>query len=281
MTYSWMTAPWDREGEEKANHSQGVVLTEPEVESAMKELYHTELTSNFPRVEKFLQDPIYNNQVFGLVSFVPTKGATPDEKGCFGFLKYRGCFQTELEADQRAEFIIRNVDSYHEIYTTYIGRPTPLFKDMKKMVKEVNEIDIRKEAVNTFSEDLKEKRRKEQKDIQEIKEREQRLLDESKEDFYDKNPEEKYTTLHVKRANLVHTYIETMKKLDVMRENIIKTRKEIQEMDESDPELRKEYFQRYMDARKSSGLDDFSAEDVDKLKGTFMQYLYEDADLGF
>ena len=87
------------------------------------------------------------------------------------------------EANQRAEWLIRNVDSYHTIHTSYSGRPFPLCSDTRKFVKETNEVDIRKKTVETISEEIKSKKEEEKRNVQDIKEREKRLLEESKEDF--------------------------------------------------------------------------------------------------
>ena len=87
-------------------------------------------------------------------------------------LNYVVIMQHEQEADQRAEFLIRNVDSYHQIYHTYVGRPFPMTASSKYSA-ETNEIDIRKEMTESISNDVKQKKQDELKTVQEIKKREE------------------------------------------------------------------------------------------------------------
>lgn len=278
-THNSLTAKWDiTDTESKVVGSEyGVaVLTEDEVKYAKDELLDKELLSKFRQQDKFYSDPIYNNQLYSLHSFIPTKGAKPDEHGVFGFMKCRGTFFTQEEADQRAEWIIRNVDSYHTIQTSYTGKPFPICADTKKYVQDTNAVDIRKKATETISQDIKHKRYEEKRTMQEIKEKEKKLLESTGEDFKE-DPEDVYTTLMVKKANLVWTYVETRDKMKQMRENIIKTRKEIDDMDKEDSSLKEQYYERYMQARKESGLSEEVTND------NFMKFLVSDkeADLDF
>lgn len=278
-THNSLTAKWDiTDTESKVVGSEyGVaVLTEDEVKYAKEELLDKELLSKFRQQDKFYSDPIYNNQLYSLHSFIPTKGAKPDEHGVFGFMKCRGTFFTQEEADQRAEWIIRNVDSYHTIQTSYTGKPFPICADTKKYVQDTNAVDIRKKATETISQDIKDKRYEEKRTMQEIKEKEKKLLESTGEDFKE-DIEDVYTTLMVKKANLIWTYVETRDKMKQMRENIIKTRKEINDMDKEDSSLKEQYYERYMQARKESGLSEEVTND------NFMKFLVSDkeADLDF
>ena len=144
-----LTAPSDRDRENKWRPDQGApALTETEVESAIQTLDNTDFTGKFPRVDRTYSDPPIALQAVGLVSFTPAKGATPNKDGVFGFAKLRGNYASQLEAKQRAEEIIRNIDSYHQIYHTYVGRPFPITASSKYSA-ETDEIDIRK-AMTAF-----------------------------------------------------------------------------------------------------------------------------------
>jgi hypothetical protein len=127
-----LTAPADRDREKKWRPEQGAPpLTEDEVEAAISTLDNTSFTVKFSRVDRTYADPPISLQTIGLLSFTPAKGATPNDNGVFGFAKLRGNYASELEAKQRAEAIIRNVDSYHQIYHTYVGRPFPVTASSK------------------------------------------------------------------------------------------------------------------------------------------------------
>lgn len=249
-------------------------LTDKEAEAAMAQLVDTSLIDKFPKVERQFADPPIHLQTFGLVSFVPSKGATPDKDGVFGFMKIRGNYASQTEASERCEYLIRNVDSYHGIFQAYVGRPFPVTIDPKYSAK-VDQIDIRKKATETISEDVKNKRDQEKKDIEEVKEREKRLLEEGKEDYVP-DPYERYTVLNVKKAQLVWGYHKTVKELEKMKEIIIKTRAQIKEMDEQNPNFSQEYFERYLKARRDAGIpDEYNTEE------NFVKYMVEDIDLGF
>lgn len=269
-----LTAPHDVQEHSVAigSHEGFRDLTNEESKIAVSELVDSDLTQKFPRQDKFYADPIYNNQIYCLHSFIPSKGAKPDDQGLFGFMKCRGTFFTTEEANQRAEWIIRNADSYHNIQTAYTGRPFPIAANFKKYVQETHEVDIRKKTVQTVSEDIRQKKLDEKKEMDDIKEREKNLLEESKDDYVP-DPIERYTTLRVKKANLVWTYIKTQKKMDEMKESILRTRREIDEMDQEDSSYMEDYYEKYLQARKDAGIPD---ED-----DSFIKYMVEDVDLGF
>lgn len=275
---SSLTAPEDRNLENKWRPQQGApALTETEVNEAMESLNNTSFVEKFPRVDKTYQDPAIPLQTIGLISFIPAKGATPNERGVFGFAKLRGNYSTPLEADQRAEYIIRNVDSYHQIYHTYVGRPFPITVSSNYSA-ETSEVDIRRETTEAISANVKEQKDKEHKTIQEMKEREEQLLADSKKAREDEcvaepeaDPYENYITLSVKKAQLSWTFLEHIKKLKEVRDIIVKTRKEIVDMDEKYPDYREKYFNKYMDARKQAGLDTTNVQD------NFMKFMVEDA----
>ena len=266
-----LTSPADRVANPASiSYQQGVTLSNDDVSNAMKELVVTEFTKKFPRVEKFYADPAIPNQVFSLVSFVPSKGATPDQEGVFGMLKVRGNFATEDEAMLKAEDLIRNVDSYHSIYTTYVGRPFPLSSN-KKYIRDTTEVDMKKKVVEETSKEVRKKRDEERKIMKEMEEREKELIaDVAKKD---EDPYDLYTELMVKKAQLTWTYSETQKKMDEMKNSIIKARADIVKMKEENPDYHEQYMDRYMTARKKAGLP---ADD-----NSFMKYMAEDLDLGF
>lgn len=266
-----LTSPADKvNGAQTTYNLSSITLSEEDVKNAKKDLIVNDFLYKFPRFERFYADPQLQNQNYGLLSFVPSKGATPDSDGVYGMLKIRGTFATEDEAMLRAEFLIRNCDSYHSIYNTYVGRPFPLSVN-KKYISDTTEVDIKKKIVDSTSSEIRKKRDEERQTMKEIEEREKELLAdvEKKED----DPYDHYTELMVKKAQLSWTYHETSKKMDEMKKNIIKAREEITKMNDENSDYHKQYMDRYMEARKKAGLptDDNS----------FIKYMAEDLDLGF
>ena len=219
---SSLTDPLDRDRNNKWKPQQSIApLTSEQSEDALKELNNTSFTDKFPRVDRTYADPILPMQYIGLISFVPSKGATPNENGVYGFAKLRGNFATEIEASERAEFLIKNTDSYNTIYHSYVGRPFPITSS-SKFSAETSEVDIRKETTKTISENIRQKKRDEEKEIREIKEKEERLLEETRKGELD--PYENYITLKVKKAQITFTYLEHQKKMAELKNIIIKTR---------------------------------------------------------
>lgn len=265
-----LTAPADRDATNKFCLDQSApALTEGQVVDAMRDLNITSFVERFPEVERRFADPPIDMQRIGLVSFVPAKGATPNENGVYGFAKLRGNFGTEQEANEHAERLIRNVDSYHQIYHTYVGRPFPLTCS-SDYSKEVSRVDLQKETTSAISEDVRKKREKEQREIEEIKNREKELLEDVKKT--EENRDDHYTTLRVKKAQLTWTYVETEKKLQQMAGLIARARHEIEELDKSHPELKDIYFNKYLEARKQAGL----SHDRIEAGQNFIKYMVED-----
>lgn len=265
-----LTSPADKVKGAPTSYNLGVSIADSQVRDAMAELHVTALTDKFPRVEKFYADPAVANQTYALVSFLPAKGATPDADGVYGMMKVRGTFANEDEAMLRAEWLIRNVDSYHEIYNTFVGRPFPLASS-KKYVTDTTEVDIKKKVVEETSENVRKKRDEERQTMKEIQEREKELLAdvERKED----DPYDVYTELMVKKAQLTWTYHQTLGKMEEMKKNIIKARAEIAKMKEENADYHEQYMGKYMEARKKAGLP--ATDD------SFIKYMAEDLDLGF
>ena len=268
-----LTAPSDRDPARTYQPNQGhPPLSEEDVVNAMSDLNNNTFVKKFLRVERRYADPVDPMQRIGLISFVPAKGATPNEKGVYGFAKLRGNYPTDAEASERAEFLIRNADSYHQIYHAYVGRPFPctISSDYSE---ETSEIDLRKVMTESVSTSIKQKKNDERREIKEIEDREKQLLAEAKQE--EEDPLDFYTTLRVKKAQVTWTYLETQKKLDEMKATIIKTREQIEKMEGESEEYSKNYFKKYCDARSESGLDNSVNQD------TFMKFLVEDVKLDF
>lgn len=268
-----LTSPEDRDLTNKWRpDTKAPPLTAEQADAAIQELNDEAFVSKFPRVDRVYADPPIPMQYIGLISFVPAKGATPNENGVFGFAKLRGNYSTDIDANERAETLIRNHDSHHKIYHTYVGRPFPITASSKYSA-ETSEVDIRSEMSKAISTDLKEKKQDDMKKAKEIKDRQQQLLDESKQESVD--PYDEYITLKVKKAQLSWTYLEHYKKIEEVRVIINNTRKDLDRLDAEHPDFKHNYFTKYKTAREEAGLKDTGEE----LKNSFMRYLVEDVEL--
>jgi len=272
-----MTAPWDKKEKQRPSTMNHPPLSDEEIEKAFEELVIKDFTKGgYRHVERRYMDPPLANQNYGLFSFVPARGAKPDARGVYGFAKVRGVFGAERESDERSEELIRNHDSYHKIQHILVGRPFPVTLS-DKFSANVSEIDLQKQVKAEIAADVKSKRDKERKEIETIQSRAKNLQKDVDEEDHD--PEDYYTKMRVKKAQLIWTYAETMKKLDIMKESIIKAREEIKKMDEEDPHLKEVYLDKYLKARTESGIKN----DDEELKNSFMLFMVEDKepDLGF
>jgi hypothetical protein len=220
----------------------------------------------FAQVDRYYADPYQPNQKIALVSFIPSSGSKPDKDNIYGMMKVRGVYATEEEANERAEFLIRNVDSYHEVYHAYVGRPFPVTTS-EGYTTEIKKIDIRQKTTDIISEDILQKKKAERGEMEDIKDREKQLLDESKraQAGEPKDIFEEYITENVKRAQLVWTYHETKTKMDQMKDSFEKATIRIKEIDEKEPEFVDKYRDKYMEARRQSGIPDDN--------NSFIQYL--------
>lgn len=271
-----LTAPADR-GDSKFRIAMAEPpLTQQEVDSATAALVDLSFTTKFRDFERTYADPELSGQRFGLISFIPAKGAKPDKDGVYGMAKLRGNFQTETEAAVQAAKIIKDTDSYHKIFTSYVGRPFPITND-EKYCRDTEEVDIQQKTKDVISEDVKEKRQQQKKDMEEVKTREKRLLDQQKNPEYEEEPFEKYMMLNTKKAQLAFTYEETMQKMEKVKDSIIRARAEILQMEAENPTFKDELFTNFKEARAQSGI----TTDSETMRNTFVKYLCQDIELGF
>lgn len=268
-----LTAPEDRDLVNRWKPEQSTpALSEQDVELAMESLNNCDFTNKFPQVDRVYADPPPPLQNVGLISFVPAKGAKPNENGVYGFAKLRGNFPNQEEANARAEFLIRNVDSYHQIYHTYVGRPFPMTLS-SKFSAETDEIDIRKQTTESVTANIKKVKDDDQQEMKEIKERQDALIADTEKEHED--PYDQYITLKVKKAQLTWTYLQHIDKLKEVKGIIKKTRTQLDELDSEYPDFNETYYDKYMAARRDVGFKDTAEE----AKKNFLQFLVEDCEL--
>ena len=183
-------------------------LSSEDTATAMQDIVSKDIIRTYPASEKAFADPSIPGQRLCLVSFVPSVDATPDKDGIYGMIKVRGSYETEDEADERSEMLIRTVDSYHKIQMAYVGKPFPATTS-SRWAAETTDIDLKKKCTEVISKDIKRQRMEEKREIEEIKDREKKLMEDVEKDF---DPYERYIELRVKKAQLAWTYLETQKR---------------------------------------------------------------------
>ena len=270
-----LTAPSDRDQTKRWRPTMAAPLTDTEMKDAAVDLINTSYVTNYTRAERSYADPVLPNQLLGLISFTPAKDAKPNKNGIYGFCKLRGNYATLMDADNRAEFLVRNHDSYNQINTCYVGRPFPL-TESRKFSDDIMEVDLNKEAAESMSSAIKRQQKKDAREMKEIQDREKLLKEDVKKRPGD-DPFEDYITTRVKRAQLVWNYKEHQKKMLEVKDLIIKCREKIVVMDEEHPDFDGKYFDKYRNARIDAGLD----ETTEQTEQNFMKYLVKDVDLDF
>jgi hypothetical protein len=192
----------------------------------------------------FNADKPISRQRIGLVTFVPSKGATPDQDGCFGVVKLRGNFSYEDEAETYAETIIRDYDSNFDIDFVHVGKYFPLMADNSIYTRETREIDTRKIIESTVQEAAKATREREQKELKSIEERTKKLTKTSTEET-PVDPLEHFIELQVKKANCLMRIDECDEKKKESLSVLEKTSAEIDQIVAEHPEYKQEYLERY------------------------------------
>ena len=98
----------------------------------------------------------------------------------------------------------------------------------------------------TISDDVKAKRDEEKAAYDYLVAREKALLDSTKEDADD--PIDEYITIRVKRANQVFHYLDMARKVNGLKENILRARRDLKDIEDLHPEVVDQWLPRYKEA---------------------------------
>lgn len=254
-------------------------LSSKECASAVKKLHDRQL---YRSVNRRLCDPVKPGEPnFVLFSFIPSTGATPDTNGFYGVAKIRGAFFNVEDADKRAEELIRDVDSANTIYTTICGSPFPLV--VKGFAKDTVEIDISKKVEQTISDNVRAKRKADEKEMREIEERRRSLFTDDGQIIKAVDPAEKYVEQRVKLAHLRYAIQEHYAKLEECKKLEASAREHLKECIAEHPEYEENYLSRYKEGRRKANIPEatdftgfmkFFADPIDPdEKGTDVSYI--------
>lgn len=244
-------------------------LTQEECKNAGDALVNTK---PFRSVNRKLYDPIKPGEPrFALFSFAKATGAQPDKDGFLGVAKIRGVFHTEQEAADRAEEIIRDVDSTNSIFTAYCGAPFPLV--VKGCAQELSEIDISNKVDKIISDNVRAKRKADEKEMKDIEARSKALVNDDgtivKED---EDPEEMYVQQRVKLAHLRYAIKEHAAKAKECMELEKSVKAHLKEAMAANPEYEEGFVKRYQAGRRKANVP----ESTDF--GGFMKYFLDPID---
>lgn len=227
-------------------------------------------------------DPVLAGQVYALFTFIPSKGATPDERGTYGMIKSRGNFQTLEDANKWAETLVKS-NAYMNVATGYVGEFYPVTADISKWCNNIQTVDVDQHVKESVSNHIKNVRKAENSELKTLKDRRKKLVDisdqaqkENKTTLEIEGEDEFYTTLRTKKAQLSWTYLELIRRLKQVADSWVVTSKEISEFDEKSQHFSQEFYQRFVEARDAVGIRDMSDQDQN-----FIKYMNEDIDVQY
>lgn len=196
-------------------------------------------------------DPPVEGQNLGLLSFIPAQGATPNQKGFYGYVKLRGNYATEKEVILRENEIIHKIDASNHVFTCHVGHPVPLVVEGYAKVK--NPIDVKKVTEQDMNQNIKAKAEETKAQIKEIKDVEQKLRREVEEG---PDPLDTYTASRNKLA--IHRWMlkEHERKIQEIQGHRDRCIVDLIKTLENHPEYEDLHLKRYLEIRAQKGFHD-------------------------
>lgn len=226
------------------NTNSSVALTDNQVAEGFVDL--VKVVKHLPKLNRRYIDPPIQGQKFGLVSFIPAKGAKANEKGFYGYVKLRGNYDNNHDYSNRIDDIIRNVDSTNHIHVCHVGTPVPLVTE--GYAEKVDEIEIKEEVEKDISTNVRTRAKEDRKEMEEIEERAEAL----KRDVVEPDPEEAYNAKRTKLAVLRWTLKEHLKKIEEIKKLRDSCVRELVKESADNPNWEKNHLDRYMAARRKA-----------------------------
>jgi hypothetical protein len=256
-------------------------LGEPNRPDETKEVMKAEKTNLilplWRTVCRVKRDPLIRKQEFGLVSFAPARGATPNQNGLYGVAKLRGNFGSEEAASQEAERIIREVDSANSVFVVRVGQTFPIAGEVHRFVGETVNVDLSETVSAEDAEREKKAQKKDAKDKKQLLDKEKQLLSRNKEiqaGTYEEDVLDVYTRAQIKRAQLQHTLAVTEEKVKEIHKVLDQAKEDVVTLDARHPELKAKYIEHYLEARREAGLStDWEAQLGPESPLYFLKYL--------
>ncbi len=208
------------------------------------------------------------NQEYSIFTFMPSKGATPDSDGIYGFAKIRGCYPSSEEADSAAIQFVMEFDQLSDNLIIRTGTPFPITKCVGDFVneKDIVRVDVSSQYKSSFRNAALEKKKADEEAKKQIKIREDSLLSKPEDDDVDEESKslEEYSTIRSKIAyqrNMIISMRENIKNLeDRIREN----HKQITELDKLHPEFATEFLDMIRAEEAKSGFRKGINAELDK-----------------
>lgn len=195
-------------------------------------------------------DPPIDGQDWSLVSFrfLQTPLMLPDNELFYGWVKLRGNYSTDGEAEKRAEHLLQYFDSQNKNRIVKTGAWVPLTSS-KLLTKEFHEFSDQR-----FKQKIIEAEKKQQEEIKQVREREEKLKQGI--DQFDEDSLDYYIVKKVSLAENEYTLEQALKRVKECRSNLDRLNEEIERLEKEHPEYIEEALPKYNEERKDAGLEE-------------------------
>ena len=213
--------------------------------------------SYYPKVVRTMEDPPIPGQCFSLISFMLFKEPHKLRNGSpiYGYLKTRGNWATNSQAQFEASKIIREVDSKYTIFVAKTGAWVPISEE-SAFVKEILDIKIKGNEFSIRDEVVKEKEAKQRQIQREIREREEEL---KQGDIYDDKLSLTYYSMRrVTELRLMESRDKQIRNIDSTKINLMKVQKELKLLERNYPEYIDQWIDRYNKERSGAGIPNYN-----------------------
>ncbi len=221
-------------------------MTKNQVKKARRALTH-----DFPRLERLPVDPGIPGQTYVVVSYALMKDRKPNSS-MVGLMKFRGCFPTMEQCQQRITHLIKNVDSEHAYHIGVMGYWLPISEE-EGMAEDLEEVNLNDEAKALHDAKVKEAKQVEKRQAKEIRDRAKELREDVEKDE-DTESLDYYCMLQVKRQaqNAFIDMADRRKKETIRKRD--KSIKEIHALDDKYPEYDKLWMEKVRGEREKAGI---------------------------
>lgn len=213
-------------------------------------------TIKYPMVVRAASDPPISGQRFGLISFMIPDAPIRDETNGYtvtSFVKLRGNYSDESLAELESEKIIKKVDSKFRVVTVPVGQWVPI-TDNPRMFSKLLDVKMNDTEIALRDRAAREKADEEARIMRELKESQERLRNGG--DVYDDPTSlDYYVTKRVTFGRLCEERDILRAKVEDVLGKIERTITELKGLEETKPEHRDNWVERYNFERARSGIE--------------------------
>lgn len=203
------------------------------------------------RIERLPIDPPIAGQNYGAFSFKLFPKPVND---VYGFLKFRGAFNTIDDFDNHAKMIIQTVDSKHKIIPFHQGHWLPITTNPKFFAEEM-EVSDKDKLSDIYREKDNTETKKEKQKVKEIEERRKALVEESKREKADTDSLRYYAEKVMQLENINDWLSNLRKRKRDLINGLSNAKNEIARLDETHPDYQEQVQDEIKRIKEEIGLE--------------------------